>query len=96
MTSREQHGTRTAEAGYGRDLTFWGGGCDAQHILPHGTPDQVREDARRRLGVFAPGGGYVWCPVHNIMAGVPPENIVAALDAAYEFGGGVRSPARAG
>ena len=71
---------------YGRDLTFWGGGCDTQRILPYGTPDQVREDVRRRLEIFAPGGGYVWCPVHNIMADVPPENIVAALEAAHEFG----------
>ena len=71
---------------FGRDLTFWGGGCDTQHTLVHGTPDEVREDVRRRLDIFMPGGGFVWCPVHNIMADVPPENAVAALDAAYEFG----------
>ena len=28
---------------FGRDLAFWGGGCDTQKILPQGTPAQVRE-----------------------------------------------------
>ncbi len=71
---------------FGRDLTFWGGGCDTQHVLPHGTPQEVRDDVRRRLEIFMPGGGYVWNQVHNVMADVPPENIVAMLEAAYEFG----------
>jgi uroporphyrinogen decarboxylase len=71
---------------FGRDLTFWGGGCDTQQVLPSGTPEQVRDDVRRRLDVFMPGGGYVWNHVHNIMADVPPANIVAMLEAAREFG----------
>jgi uroporphyrinogen decarboxylase len=41
---------------------------------------------RRRLEVFMPGGGFVWSQVHNVMADVPPENIVAMLEAAYELG----------
>jgi uroporphyrinogen decarboxylase len=71
---------------FGRDLTFWGGGCDTQHVLSRGTPAQVREDVRRRLEIFMPGGGFVWNQTHNVMADVPPENVVAMLDAAYEFG----------
>jgi len=71
---------------FGRDITFWGGGCDTQQTLIHGTPEQVREDVKRRLDVFMPGGGFVWNQVHNVLADVPPENVVAMLDAAYEFG----------
>jgi uroporphyrinogen decarboxylase len=71
---------------FGRDLTFWGGGSDTQSILPNGTPEEVRDDVRRRIEIFAPGGGFVWTTVHNIMADVPAANAVAALDAAYEFG----------
>jgi uroporphyrinogen decarboxylase len=71
---------------FGRDLTFWGGGCDTQRVLAQGTPEEVREDVRRRLEVFMPGGGYVWSQVHNVMADVPPKNILAMLEAAYEFG----------
>jgi len=71
---------------YGRDITFWGGGCDTQHLLVHGTPDEVRDDVRRRLDVWMPGGGYVWNQVHNVLADVPPANAVAMLEAAYEYG----------
>jgi uroporphyrinogen decarboxylase len=55
-------------------------------MLPEATPEQVREHVRRRMEVLMPGGGFVFNQVHNIMADLPPENIVAMLDAAYEFG----------
>jgi uroporphyrinogen decarboxylase len=74
------------KANYGRQITFWGGGIDAQHVLPHATPAEVREHVRRNLAAFKPGGGYVFNNVHNIQVGVPPQNIVALFDAAYEFG----------
>jgi uroporphyrinogen decarboxylase len=71
---------------FGAHLTFWGGGCDTQKILPLGTPGEVREDVKRRMEIFMKGGGFVWAPIHNIMADIPPQNIVAALEAASEFG----------
>ncbi|HOD79799.1 MAG: methylcobalamin:coenzyme M methyltransferase [Planctomycetes bacterium ADurb.Bin126] len=71
---------------FGERLTFWGGAIDAQRVLPRATPDQVREHVRRNIELFKPGGGYVFNNVHNIQAGVPPENIVAMYDAAYEYG----------
>jgi len=63
---------------YGDRFVFWGGAIDAQHTLAFGTPGAVREEAARNVKVFN--------NVHNIQAGVPPENIVALYDAAYEFG----------
>ncbi len=72
------------KATYGQDMTFWGGGVDTQHVLPFGTPDDVRAEVRLRLHDFAPGGGFVWAAVHNIQGGVPPENIVAAFDTVLE------------
>ena len=72
---------------FGREVTFWGAGCDTHRILPYGTPQEVRDDVRRRIEILAPGGGFVWTQVHNIMADVPPENIVAMLEAAREYGG---------
>jgi uroporphyrinogen decarboxylase len=69
---------------YGDHLTFWGGGCDTQKILPFGTPQEVREDVRRRVQVLAPGGGFVFNPIHNIQPQVPPENIAAMFQAARE------------
>ena len=66
----------------GRDVTFWGGGCDTQVVLPHATPPQVREHVRCRMDTFAPGGGYTFAPVHNVQSGVSPENVVAMYEAA--------------
>ena len=74
------------KARFGQRLVLWGGGIDAQHVLPHADPETVRQHVRRNVEAFKPGGGYVFNNVHNIQAGVPAENIVAMYDAAYEFG----------
>ena len=74
------------KARFGDKMVFWGGGIDAQHVLPSASPETVREHVRRNVEALKPGGGYVFNNVHNIQAGVPPENIVALFDAAYEFG----------
>jgi uroporphyrinogen decarboxylase len=71
---------------FGRRISFWGGAIDAQHVLPNTTPDIIRQHVRHNLAALMPGGGYVFNNVHNIQAGVPPENIVAMFDAAHEFG----------
>jgi uroporphyrinogen decarboxylase len=70
---------------FGDKLVFWGGGCDTQTVLPTATPDQVREHVRERMEIFKPGGGFVFNQIHNVQADAPPENVVAMLDAAYEF-----------
>jgi len=68
----------------GRDLAFWGGGCDTREILPRGTPEQIRQHVRKNIQIMSPNGGFVFQQVHNIMADVPPQNIVAMFEAARE------------
>ena len=75
------------KANFGDRIVFWGGGVDTQKTLPFGTPAQVREEVLRRCGIFAPGGGFVFNPVHNIQAQTPVENIVAMVNAVHEFNG---------
>ena len=72
---------RELKAEFGKDVTFWGGGCDTQYVLPNGTPEQVADHVRRQVGILRPGGGFAFQQVHNILANVPPENIVAMFDA---------------
>ena len=79
--------TKRLKETYGRDIVFWGGGVDTQRVLPFGTPEQVRDEVKRRIDDLAPGGGFVFAAVHNIQALVPPENVVAAFDTALEYGG---------
>ena len=74
------------KATYGDRLSFWGGGIDAQHVLPSASPDEVRKHVGRNVAAFKPGGGYVFNNVHNIQADVPPENVLALFDAAFECG----------
>jgi uroporphyrinogen decarboxylase len=71
---------------FGPDITFWGGGVDTQRVLGTGTPEQVREEVRRRVTDFMPGGGFIFNTVHNVQGNVPPENIMAMWQALQEFG----------
>ena len=70
---------------YGKALAFCGG-IDTHRVLPRGTPDEVRAEVRRVIGLLAPGGGYLLGAVHTIMRDVPPENVIAMVDAAVEHG----------
>ncbi len=71
---------------FGKKLVLWGGGIDSQHVLPFANPEKIKEDVRANLEIFKPGGGYIFNNVHNIQAGVPPENIIAMFEAAYQYG----------
>ena len=78
---------KTIKEKYGDKFTFWGGGVDTQHVLPFGTPDQVRKQVLERLEMLSPGGGYVFNTIHNIVANVPAENLMAMYRAVHEFNG---------
>lgn len=78
---------KTLKQKYGRDITFWGGGIDTQHVLPFGKPEEVREQVLRNCEIFSKDGGFVFNAVHNIQANVPVENVVAMLEAIKEFNG---------
>ena len=69
------------KAEFGKELAFWGGGCDTQDILTNATPGEVVRHVKEQVRVLSPGGGFVFQQVHNILANVPPENMVAMLDA---------------
>ena len=79
--------TRELKRVYGNDLVFYGGGVDTQRVLPHGSVQEVQDEVRRRIDDLAPGGGFVFSPVHNVQADVPPENYVAMWEALRAFGG---------
>jgi len=82
--------TKKLKKEFGKDLTFWGGGVDTQHILSRGTPSEVREEVKRRIEDLSPGGGFIFAAVHNIQADVQPENFIAMWKTLNEYrkGGG--------
>lgn len=65
---------------FGKDLTFWGGGCDSQKVLQHGTPAEVRRETARMIDILCTGGGFIFSQVHNLQPGTPPENIIAMFE----------------
>ena len=78
--------TKKLKREFGQDIVFWGGGCDTQRVLPQGSLEDIEEEVKKNISVFAPGGGFVFNQVHNIQAGVPPENIMAMYEALAEYG----------
>ena len=86
ITSRDMEPEKLKRE-FGPHITFWGGGADTRHTLNNGSPAQVKDHVTQLLEIFAPGGGYVFNTVHNIMPDVPPENIVAMFEAVAEFNG---------
>ncbi|KUK46731.1 MAG: Uroporphyrinogen-III decarboxylase [Anaerolinea thermophila] len=70
---------------YGQDIVFCGA-IDTQRVLPYGTPDEVKAEVKRVISILGEGGGYMVASVHTIMHEVPPENVLAMVDAVEEFG----------
>jgi hypothetical protein len=86
QTSAASMDPRALKERFGGRIAFWGGGVDTQRTLPFGSPAQVAAEVRERIRILAPGGGFVFNPIHNIQQGTPPENITAAYDTTREAG----------
>lgn len=71
---------------FGQDISFWGAACNSQAVLPFGTPEEVSDEVRRRIDQLAPGGGFVFAPIHNIQPEVPVKNVVAMYETARSYG----------
>jgi uroporphyrinogen decarboxylase len=85
-----QHNTRGMDCvmlkqEYGSRLAFWGG-IDTNFALPRGSIADVRAEVKERIRILAPGGGYVLNPIHNVQPDVPPQNLLAMIDACREYG----------
>ncbi len=70
---------------FGSNIVFCGG-IDTRRILPFGSVEEVREEVRRVLQILGPGGGFMIGAVHTVLDDVPPENVLAMVDAVEEFG----------
>jgi len=70
---------------FGDVLTYWGGSCD-NNILSFGTPQEVRYETKKRIEELAPGGGFIFAPIHIIQSSVPVKNLVAWWETLQEYG----------
>ena len=76
---------RQLKSRHGGQLVFWGGGVDTQHVLPFGTPAQVRDQVKERIEIFGENGGFVFCTIHNVQARTPIENLLAMFETIRQY-----------
>jgi uroporphyrinogen decarboxylase len=72
------------KARIGDRITLWG--AINIYDLVSGSPREIKEMVKQRIDQLGKGGGYVLSATHNILADVPPANLVAMLEAAREHG----------
>jgi uroporphyrinogen decarboxylase len=70
---------------FGKDICFWGGGCDTQKVLPTGTKDQIRDHVKRNIEIFRKDGGFVFSAVQIIQPDVPVENFITMWETFMEY-----------
>jgi len=75
---------KTLKKDFGAGITFWGGGCDTQHMLPLAKPEEIAKHVQELNSIFSPGGGFIFQQVHNILANVPAENVVAMMESIHK------------
>ncbi|MHB8995672.1 MAG: uroporphyrinogen decarboxylase family protein [Armatimonadota bacterium] len=64
---------------HGDKLSFWGG-ISTQKLLPYGTPEEVRAEAKRMIAEVGKDGGLILAPAHGIPGDAKPENIMALIE----------------
>ncbi len=85
QTSAKEMDPSKLKAEFGKYITFWGGGIDTQTTLPFGSLEDIEKEVKERIRIFAPGGGYVFCPIHNIQADISPEKILTIFETAKKI-----------
>ena len=58
-------------------IVLWGGGINTQTTLPFGSVEDVVRETAEVVAYLKQDSGYVACPIHNILAEIPPEKIIA-------------------
>jgi len=58
-------------------IALWGGGVNSQVTLPLGSVADVEAEVRDVVPTMAEDGGYVFCNIHNVLAEIEPEKVVA-------------------
>ena len=84
QVSAEGMDTKKLKKEFGKDICFWGGGCDNE-ILLKATPKEVEIEVKKRIEDLAPNGGFVFAPIHHIQANTPPKNILAMFKSAIKY-----------
>jgi uroporphyrinogen decarboxylase len=69
---------------FGGALSF-NGTLGIQHVLPFGSPQDVKDVVKKNLDIAGPKGGLLVCPTHTVEPEIPWENIEAYFEACREY-----------
>jgi len=64
---------------YGQDITFWGG-LGSQSTIPHGTPQEIKDEVARLCLEMGKGGGYILGPAKGLQPETPTDNAAAVVE----------------
>ncbi len=67
-----------------RRIALWGGGVNTQSTLPLGTLEELRREVAEVVRCLSADSGYVFCAIHNLLAEIPAEKIIALYRTAAE------------
>jgi len=59
---------------------------DCRSLLVFGSENELRESVKETIEKAAPGGGYIISSSNSIYPGCKPENYIAMVHAAREYG----------
>ena len=76
----------TIKREFGKNVTIWGGALSTQTTMTHGSIDDIINEAKEMIKIYAPGGGFVYSQIHNIQADISPEKILAFFDTGLKYG----------
>lgn len=68
---------------FGAQLVLYGG-IDTQHIIPFGTPEDVRRETTECIDILGAGGGYIVGLGHTLTSETPMANVDALITAVRE------------
>lgn len=63
-------------------ITLWGGGVNSQETLPLGSVEDVRREVTAVVNYLSQNSGFIFANIHNLLAEIPPEKIIAMYQAA--------------
>lgn len=86
VSAKGMDDTKKLKKDFGKDIVFWGGVCDAQNILPRGNEKDIENEVKKRISDLAPGGGFIFSPIHNIQPGIPAKNIISMFNTVIKHG----------
>ena len=69
---------------YGDRLCLWGN-IDLNHVMCYASPEEVKQTVRETIRAASGGGGFILSTCNCMIDSIPPENVLAMVQAGREY-----------